>query len=867
MTRHPLADLPDDIRDHIDRETEDNLARGMTPERARQAALKAFGSTAIASENTRAIWIPIWFDQLNQDLRYAARLIRRTPGTSLTAMLILALGIAVTSAVYSIARGVMLKPLPYANPDRIVSVWETTRGGARQNVIAPWNFMAWRERARSFDDIGMVGPYSLTWSLDNGAEQVTGFLATANVFRILGVSAALGRVYTDEEDYGPNSAVLVLDHQFWINRFGGRTDVIGSTVVAGGQPRVIVGVLPAGFTMEGVRGSFYAPYRQSPDTLRSQPGRGFSHALARLADGVPLERARAEMSTLASQLAAEQPRLNTGRTIRLIPVQQQTVADVRPAMLVLGGAVGLVLLLACANVAGLLLARSTARTRELGLRTALGAGRSRLVRQMLTESVLFACLSGAMGLALAAFLQDALIRLVSNRVNVPRLDQVTLDSGVVLFALVMSIGTGLIFGLVPAVGATGWRGDTLRETGGSRVTRRSQRLLSAFAAAQFALSVVLLSGAALLGLSAVKLQRLDPGFQADDVLTARVILGGERWNDDRVSTAFFSDAVDRMRALPGTRAAAGVGFLPLNGPGIGTSYWRSDRPRPGAGDEPATDVVPVTPGYFQAMGIRFVNGRDFERRDTIDSAPVAIVSEALVRFTFPTENPLGKRIHVNLSSLPGGGDVEVVGVVRDIAMKTLEDAPAPAVYVPHTQLPIGVMSFVVRTDADPLRLAPGVRGVVRDLDSTVAVSDVRTLRDLVDSTLFQSKAIALLLSAFALAALVLAAAGIYGVIAFSAARRTQEIGVRLALGARPVEIVMMVVKQAVVLASIGVAAGLVGALGLTRLLTRLLFNTAPADPLVFSGVVALLFAAAIAAAWLPARRASRVDPMAALRCD
>ncbi len=866
MSRHPLDDLPDDIRDHLEREIDDNIARGLSPDEARRAALRAFGSTALAAERTRAAWIPVWLDQLRQDLRYAVRVLQRSPAASLATILILALGIGVTAAVYSVVRGVMLKPLPYRDPDHVVSLWETGRDSLRPNVIASANLIEWRERSRSFDGIGMVGAYRLTFTFNGVAEEIPGFLATANVFTVLGIPAVVGRVYTPDEDFGQDASVILLDYQFWISRFGGRADVVGSSIVAGGRPRTIVGVLPAGFTIEGVRGNFYLPYGQSPAAMRAAPGRGFSHGLARLRDGVSLEQARAEMSGLAAQLVSEQPQRNRGRTILVVPVLEQTVGAVRPALLVLSGAVLLVLLLACANVASLLLARSTARGRELSLRAALGAGRARLVRQMLTESTFIAALGGSLGLGMAVVLRRALVALVANRVNVPRLDEARLDLPVVLFTLGVSLATGFIFGVVPAIISTGGRSDAGRDAGTSRTTPASRRALSSLAAAEVAFSVVLLAGAGLLGVSFMRLQQVDPGFRADGLLTARITLSGDRWNDGRVSAGFYSQALDRLSALPGVDSAAGISFLPMTGLAIGTGYWRLDQPPPGPGEAASTTVLPVTPGFFPTMHIAIRKGREFDERDTLDAPVVAIVSESLVRQTFGADDPLGKHIHVSIG-LPNDGEAEVVGVADDIAFSGLADTAGPVVYVPHTQLAIGLMTLVVRTPGDPLLLAPAVRAVVRGLDPEVPVADVRTMRDVVDGTLAQSRAMTVLLEAFALAALALAAVGIYGVMAYSVSRRTQEIGVRVALGARPGEIVGMVVRQALGLTAAGAAAGVVAALGLTRLLTSLLYDTAPTDPLVFISVVLVLAGTAVAAALVPAWRASRVDPMAALRCE
>jgi len=572
------------------------------------------------------------------------------------------------------------------------------------------------------------------------------------------------------------------------------------------------------------------------------------------------------MTNIAAQLEKEFPQRNANWSITLVPVHEQMVDQIRPALLILAGAVALVLLIACVNVANLLLARSTVRERELGLRTALGAGRARLIRQMLTESMLLASIGGLAGLALAVAFHRGLLALVADRIPVPRLDQVALDLPVVAFTMAVALGTGLIFGLVPALMATSSASDALREGGRHGAGPRSRRALATLVVTEVALSLVLLAGAGLLMRSFVRLQSVSPGFRPENVLTARVQLPVARYDNPRRSAAFFTDAVSRIAALPGVRSAAGVSFLPLAGPGIGTSFYRADQPEPAAGEAPTTEVRPVTPGFFRTMGIPQIAGRDFLPSDSADTPLVAIVGETLARRHLPGENPIGKRLHVSIGPREGM-NVEIVGVVGDVKMTSLDAEARPSVYLPHTQLSIGLMTFVVRTDTAPMAMVNSVAAAVHAIDPELPLAEVRTLEDVVEATLARPRTVSVLLTAFALIALVLAGVGVYGVMAYSVAQRTQEIGVRMALGATAESVFRLVLGQALRLVALGVTAGLVAAGALTRLLETMLYETEPLDPWTFAITAAVLVAVATLATYVPARRGTRIAPIEALRAD
>jgi putative ABC transport system permease protein len=801
-----------------------------------------------------------------QDVRFAWRSFLRAPRFTVPALVALALGVGATSAIYSVVHGVMLKPLPYRDPDRIVSIWETNVSRNRlRGIVAPANFIQWRERNRSFEHLGMVGPARLNVVLNGQPYEISGMQASADVFGALGVQPALGRVYTPDEDILDRDAVIVLSHQLWQSRLGGRSDVLGSQMTTNGRLRTVIGVMPPDFTIEGQRAEFYVPYGWTVEALRAAPGRGVSHAIGRLREGVTLEQATDDMRAIAAQLAVEAPRRNTGWSVALVPIHELMIETIRPALLVLVGAVLLVLLIACVNVANLLLARTTVRQRELGLRTALGAARRRLLRQMLTESLMLALAGGAAGLLLAVVFHRGLLALVADRIPVPRLDQVTLDGAVIAFTFGVAVVTGVLIGLVPAVFATSTVNESLREGGRHGAGPRTRRALAALVIAEVALSLVLLTGAGLLLRSFVRLQDIDPGFRADDVLTARLTLPAARYNAQR-ATEFFREVISRLDSSPGVRSAAGITFLPLAGPGIATSFYRLDQPKPPDGQSPTTQVRPVTPRYFTTMGIPHLAGRDFTDTDAADAPLVAIVSEGLVRRYLPGENPIGKRLHVSIGGVDGMR-VDVVGVVGDVKFASLDVDTEAAVYLPLPQLSIGAMTLVVRTAVEPLSAASLVSGVVRELDAEIPLADVRPMTEVVDATLAQPRAVSALLAAFSMLALILAGVGVYGVMAYSVSQRTQEIGVRMALGATAASVFRLVLGGALRLVGIGITIGAVAAAAFTRILETLLFQTDALDPLTFASTSLVLVAVAAFASYVPARRGMQIVPTEALRAE
>ena len=808
----------------------------------------------------------VLLQDLWRDLRHAVRVLSRAPGFTAGALLTLALGIGATAAVFSIVHTVMLEPLPYDRPERIVTIWETARGGASRNVIAPANFVEWRERSRTLDHFGIVEPTGLTVMINGQPLESPGLSVSADTFRALGVQPALGRAYTAEEDFRGGNAVIVLSHEFWQRRLAGQSDVLGLTLTTDRGPRTVIGVMPSAFTVVGQTFDFIVPFGLSLEQLRAYDGRGSGYAIARLRDGATFEQASSEMRSLFADLEREEPRRNARRTVMVFRVQDQLVGELRPALFALIGAVALVLLVACVNVANLLLARSAAREREIGLRTALGAERSRLVRQMLTESLVLAATGGIAGLGVAALCHRGLLALVGDRIPVPRLEQLTLDLRVVAFTLAVALVTGILFGLVPAFVSTSRMSDALRDGGRHGGGRRLHRALGALVVAEVALSLVLLVGAGLLIRSLINLQQTDLGFRPDRVLTVTVPLPGTRYDPVKAG-AFFRESLTRIVALPGVEHAAGASCMPVPYACIGTSFWRADQPAPAAGQIPSSQVRPITSGFFATMGIPQVAGRDFTDSDTADSAPVAIVSRELVRQQFPDGNALGRRLRVSVNHANGRSDVEwtIVGIVGD-TRSTLDGPVRQTIFIPRPQRPGTGMTFFVKTQQDPMLLATSVARVIQSMEPDAPVR-VLTLPQVIGNTIARPRAISILLSAFALAALLLAAVGVYGVIAYSVRARTQEIGVRMALGATAGVVFRLVLGHALRLAGAGILLGLGAAAALTRLLQRLLFETEPLDPGTFALTAIILLFVAIAASYVPARRSTRVSPLDALRTN
>jgi len=804
-------------------------------------------------------------DTLLQDLRYAARALLKSPGFTATAVLTLMLGIGANTAIFSVVDSVLLRSLPYREPERLVMLWENhPQEGAPRNPFAPANFADLSAQTGSFERIGAIYPYSTVNLTGAGEpEQLRLLRVSGDLFPTLGVAARLGRTLGPEDDRpgGPN--LVVISDGFWRSRFGGDPAAVGRSVTLGGEPYTIVGVMPPGFALPTWSGDLIAPLGLDAQTAQLRAVR-FLTLVGRLKPGVSLPRVNAELATIAGRIAAAHPETNAGVGVTVLPVTQAVVGDVRPALLVLFGAVAFVLLIACANVANLLLARAAGRGREMAVRVALGAARMRLVRQLLTESVLLAALGALGGFVLAAWGIDWLRHL--GAVDVPRIADTSLRWPVLLFTAGAALLTGVAVGIVPAVHAmqprlTGALSESGRGAAGGRERRRAR---AALLVSQVALALVLLVGAGLMLRTTRRLLGVDPGVQVDRAVTLGVRVGGPRYRDPLATIGFYDRLTEQLAALPGVRAVGAISVLPFGGSGPTTGLRFEARP-PEAGPPPEAEYRSVTPGYFAAMGIPQLAGRAFEPRDRSDSTLPTLVSETFAQRYYAGDTPLGKR--VRLGPNPEAPWRTIVGVVGDVRDHGLGAPPRPDVYVLFSQSPSAAMSLVLRTAGDPATAVAPARTVIRSLDPDVPISGVVTLRQLVGGSVAQTRYAGTLLGGFAALALAIAVVGIYGVMSYLVTQRARELGVRIALGARPTDILRLVLREGMQLGILGAAVGLVVAFGATRAMVGLLYDVSPADPLTYTGVTLLLIVVLVVACYIPARRAGRVDPMEALRTE
>jgi putative ABC transport system permease protein len=792
------------------------------------------------------------------DLRYAIRTLTKSPGFTLAAVLTLALGIGANAALFSVINAVLLRPLPYRDPGRLVTLWESdARHGLDREPVSPPNYLDWRAQTRTLEDAAAYRYWGFAVTGAGEPERVTGARVSASLFPLLGVRLAAGRAFTADEDRFGSGAVAVISDALWRRRFGSEPGAVGRSVTLNGGSFTIVGVLPpdAGLPDADV----WVPLAVEPFALTQRGARSLT-VVGRLRPGATLEQARAELHAIAGRTSAAFP-ASAGWDVAVVPLKDRLVAGVRPTLLLLWAAVGFVLLIACANLANLMVARAMAREQEMALRTALGAGRGRLVRQLLTESVLVALAGGAAGLLLAGLGVESLLRLSP---SLPRTSEVGVDGAVLVFTLALSIAAGLGFGLVPAWhAATTEPGRSLKEGGRATEGKRLSAFRSAAVASEVALALMLLFGAGLLVRSLTRLQAVDPGFQSSHVLTMSVSLPGSRYGEESRKAQFFGQLLDRVARLPGVAAAGVVSHLPLAGRGLNADV-RADH---GPETSMLADYVSATPGYFRAMGIPLLAGRQLGEGDGPQSPPVVVISDRLARRLWPGQDPVGRRVAVGASIGADTSPRVIVGVVGDVRASGLESEPGAAVYAPFAQNAWPTMSVVVRSSADPVQLAAAVRRQVLAQDPDQPVYAVRTLDDVLGASLASRRVQMLLLGAFALAALALAAVGVYGVVAQTVRRRTHEIGVRVALGAQRRDVLRLVVGRGMRPVGIGVLAGGVAAAATGRLLRGLLYGVTPADPTTFVAAAIFLAVIALVACVLPARRAVRVDPVVALRSE
>jgi putative ABC transport system permease protein len=816
------------------------------------------------------------------DIRYGLRQLIKHPAFTIIAILTLALGIGANTAIFSVVNAVLLKPLPFPEPNQLLAVGMTdTRQKDQTNLnsLSYPDFFDFRDQNRSLASSAVYrdGTYALT--SEEGATSVHGVKASAEFFDVLGIKPKMGRAFVRDDEQaggGQGGFKVIISDDFWKKHFGGDPNVIGHTVTLDRRPHTVIGVMPAGFQfpIQNDPTDFYVSIAEDaayPDGSQPQTKQRGSHSLqavARLKPGVTVAQAQSDLSTIAEALAKQYPDSNTHFGVLVKPLREDMIGDVRTALYVLFGAVVCVLLIANANVANLLLARASARGKEIALRAAMGASRFRIIRQLLTESVLLAGLGGLFGLLLAQWGTDALVKTVPQ--NIPRISNIQLDASVLIFTLLVSLITGVVFGLVPAWQASHVDLNSSLKSG-SRTGSAGEgkgRVRNALIMAEVALALVLLISAGLLIQSFARLGRVQPGVRTERLLTARVSLPDVAYPKNENVIQFYDQFLTRVRAIPGVESASTIVPLPLSGSNMVTSFDIQERPLP-EGQRPGAPVRIIATDYFKTMGIPVREGRIFDERDQLDSAPVVIVNERFAQKYFPGENVLGKRIQPGFAADDKGDRIrEIVGVVGNVKHLSLKNEDSPEMYLPRTQIPFGVSSIVIRTSlSNPNAITNSLRKELAALDATIPLTSVRVFDEYISRSLARPRFNTLLLSIFAGTALVLTAIGIYGVLAYSVAQRTSEIGIRIALGAGKSSIFRLIVGQAMTLVGISLALGLAGAFAATRLLNSLLFGVGASDPATFAGIVLLVSAVAFVAAWVPARRATRVDPIIALRAE
>jgi putative ABC transport system permease protein len=804
-------------------------------------------------------------ETLLQDIRYSIRVLLKSPGFTAVALLTLILGIGANTAIFSVVNAVLLRPLPYEEPEKLVFISERSPVLEGMSVSYP-NYLDWREQNGVFESIGVYRRVSFNLTGSGAPERLAGGEVSADLFNALKAKPAVGRTFFAEEDRPGAEPVVVLGYGLWQRRFGKNADVIGQTVMLNSKTHTIIGVMQPDFRFpSGV--DLWVPVglnADNPSWVRgNHPG---LYAVARLKGGVTISQARAEMDTIAARLEQQYPQSNAASGVTITPLFNRIVGDVRPALLVLLAAVGFVLLIACANVANLLLARAASRQKEVALRMALGATRSRLIRQLLTESVLLSVVGGAFGLLLAVWGVDLLVAISPN--NIPRFAEIGLDNRVLGFTAAIALLTGILFGLAPALNASKPNLNEMLKEGGRSATAgfRRQRVRSLLVISEVAIALVLLISAGLLIKSFLRLQEIDLGFNPDNVLTAGVPLPRTKYLEPQKRIAFYESLFPRIAALPGVEAVGAVSELPTEG-GSQTYFVVEDRPLPPREETPLTEYSLVSTGYFKAMGLRLLKGREFDGRDTRDAPFVCIIDENFAEQYWPGQDPIGKRLKYGGAD-PGNPWSTIVGVVANVRYQALDqESPRVQIFLPYTQSTFLGASLIIRAGGDPKDLAAAVRAEVLAIDPDLPVYDIRTMNEVLKESVAPRRLYMTLLGIFAGVAMILAAIGLYGVMAYSVTQRTHEIGIRMALGAKAGDVLRLVVGQGMALALAGVAIGLVAAFALTRLLSSMLFEVSATDPGTFIIISLILAGVALGACFVPARRATRVDPMVALRYE
>ncbi len=855
-------DFERELRADLELEAQEQQDDGLSPDAARYAARRALGNAVHIQENLRAVWGWGSYERLKQDIGYAFRGMRRSPGFTLTAVLSLAFGIGANTAVFSIVNAVLLRPLPYENPDRLVMLWEQDRKGT-ESFVAPGDFQDWRRETSSFDRLAAFIHTTFTITGNDRPERVAGEIVSADLFGLLRVAPALGRGFVAEDERHVPYQSVILSYGLWQRRFGGDPAAVGQTLESNGRKLTILGVMPKDFDFPSglirTPPEIWVPMARPPQEWTVH-GFHYFRVVGRLRDGVTLAAASSEVDAIQKRIADRNPG-EAFAAARAVHLANEITGDVKTPLLVIFAAVLFVLLIACVNVANLILARGSARQREFAVRLALGAGRWRVMRQLITESLLLGMVGGVLGTGLAVAMTKGILAIAP--ADVPRLAGVRMDSEVLQFTLAVSILAGMLAGLSPAI-ALSVRdfGAQLKAGGRTPGQTGGGPLRNVLVVSEIALAIVLVAGAGLMAQSFYRLEQVRPGFRTRNILTFFAGVPDARYPPAR-QARFFSDLIARVRTLPGVESLGGTSALPLSGTDDTYSFEMVGQPQSAVLPSMGAHYRVVTPDYFSTLGIPLLQGRVFNARDTAEAPRVVVINESLARQYFANEDPIGKRIEIGNGR--NAGPLEVVGVVKDLNHASLARKPVAEMYETYLQTPQGALTLAVRAAGDPRGLLPAIRRQLAALDPDVPLSKVMTMTDWMDESLAPSRFRSALMGGFALFAMVLAALGVYGVMAYNLSRRIAEIGIRVALGARPGQVLGLVIRQALKLSVVGVVIGLGASLCLTRFLKGLLFEVGTADPLTFATAGLILIGVAMVASYLPARRAMNVDPLVALR--
>jgi predicted permease len=866
--KRALKDLDQDLQDHLEMETQENIERGMHPEEARSAALRKLGNVARIKEQTRETWGFIWLEQFLQDLRYSARMLRKSPAFTLIVILTLALGIGANTAIFSVVQGVMLAPLPYHAPDRLVLIWESNRNAPHVSMSLP-DFRDWQRDAHSFEQIAAERWFEFNLSSPGLPEHVNGYEISSNFFTTLGVQPSLGRAFSYDEDRPGGTPVALLSDKQWKNRFGGSRQVLGKSITLDGVAYTIVGVVPQDFKVASDVDVFI-PLGQGDPTFNNRRYPGVL-CIARLKSGVSIEQAQSEMTNVQQGLDKLYPTTDQGLNTDVVPLKSAIVGDISGTLLLMLGAVAVVLLIVCANVANLLLARSVARSREFVLRAALGGQRSRLVRQLLTESIFLSLMGGIAGLAIAKLGIHAVLAMLEDTLR--RSENVSLNGAVLLFALLISIAVGVLFGLVPIFKSLSPNmNDSLKQ--GSRGSAGHHRTQHALVIGQVALTLILLAGASLLFRTIRDLWKTDPGFKTANLITFKVGRAVANKTPSAIRSS-YQQLMERIRSIPGVESADATNVVPLNQMNNFAPFWIGTHQTSATAEASRLLMYWTGDDYLQTMEIPLLQGRYFSTDDSANSDRVIVVDNVFANSYFPHQNPIGQSVTVNL-----WGDARIIGVVGHIHHFSMGDSAnisQPQAYASIDQFPgagmsavYGYLTIMVRSSLDFSSIMPAIKNAVYSTSGDQPIYEIHTMHDIISESMLAQQFPMTLLAIFAGLALLLAAVGIYGVISYSMQQRTQEIGIRMALGAARWNVFQIIIGEGAKLTMLGIFIGVLVALALTRTLSsfsHLLYGVKASDPFTFIAVSLILATVAIFACYIPARRATRIDPIIALRHD